>query len=540
MLNTGGEHEQFGSFTPQNLISQTLTHVKVNKALEEDNYVLKQLQDIRNEIYAQERFFYSAIGVNNFEEFKSKWQGSKSTNTIEGWINYLLTLLTGTYQRLASSEEKDYFNKAITMVNLIAQELDIKGTPKKNAEQIIKQELIKEDLAFVGVTANGKEFFSPAKNKLREFVQRVAELYAEQLGIDPKQIGQLLLEKRGFDLNSDKNLKWGFQKVSINYEISKGSAEAYSKEANRALFKHFSHAMSKDKLQAWENFQGKAQVEQSFYELCLDFFKSYVTMPNYFQDLVTIQGFFGELYTHGKLYFNIKGDNEDIEVINTGALYSMQNEQAAYDTVIYVGGRSFGIQTKNPFDYTPVYKTYENTYNLAQDVLYRRYLTDNPNSNDIDNDFKDNFQHINLNLYNYSNPEQLKRTIEAFLYLFSPNFMRIQLEQVREKDIKNLSTEIQKRALNTPIRNIFFVVFGELIPTSRIFGGVIAQYQQFINMQKGYEQNRIWTMTYTNNVKKNLAKKPSKDAAEPGTKNLLSQIKIKTGLKLQLNPIIKR
>ena len=542
-------------------------HEKIGFTKIEDKKALEKLKTIRDKLRAQADELYTlTIGEKNFEKFCEKWSGqnigeqdfSQEDENLY-WINKNLKLLTGQTQRLATGKSNTLIEQ---LLELLAIELEINGIEfsRENIQQI-KQELNKQG----ELTILNKQY-KKKKKKSKSFIyiptdsktqtNDLLEILEKYLTQEGRQYIDMMtnkindIKKLNEALNQGKEVRNLF--VNIKRSQRKIGNDYINKITERvSVFLKIARdfAFSEDEKKRWNEYyqeENKESFDKSIHDLCEDFFSTDVEHRNYYKinNESMIMGFLGELYTHGKFYFNIK--NENMKIYNTGFLKDNINHQSLQqDTIIVITDENqqkhrYGVQTKNPYTLDKgLYTTYKTSYKLSNKKLYQYYITGQSD------DFKNMFELINLNLTNTSNAKLLQQTIEHFLYNFADNLMRLSMQEI--DGLENLDEEISEN-LEGKTQNVFFVVNGTLIETASFLDGLIFQLE---NLQEDINKKEsILKITYSNTIKRNTKSKNqiarAAEELEQGyyeyidkfvKYNLLSKVSINSVMNIRIKPL---
>ena len=113
------------------------------------------------------------------------------------------------------------------------------------------------------------------------------------------------------------------------------------------------------------------------------------------------------------------------------------------------------------------YQTYKNKYVLNDcEYLYNNIFN-------FTEEEEEYFELLNLNLNNTVKPEKLRKYIKNFLYMYSGAFVRLETEKILDTEFKPYMLENLKHLKGKNINNVFFVLKGELLPSSVILEGMI-------------------------------------------------------------------
>lgn len=587
MLGIGGSDEEYGNFTPKNLMQIAL---KTERPSFDFFSIVKDIESfLKKELIKEKRKeqeFYLACGVTNFKDFQNKLNQLKYTSKkddTEYWVSYFLDCLVGEKMRLATSLKLTDLNKFLSLVKV---SMDISGNPI----QIDFFSSLKEDFRERGLIKEIQKEKKNAKGETKYYTYdtmvkgALEEIYEVTYNKLITAYGDIMANKITENIGGKSNFKTSMRQ-SINgtgkgffvdisgkqvVDIEKKDSldiEETAKTLNSAMWNFFERVLAVDKqtkkdemgiLEAWRSYSSKDKIKRIFLDTWKDYLKTFSTLSKFFQTSNLIQGNFGEYFTHmlGTRYISkmVKDSGNEMEVFNTGSLKNLLNKQLAYDTIIQIkrNGKiiNYGIQTKNPYELSNpeegVHYTYQDTYSLAQERLYSNYLSDDRNGS-VDEKFKKCFQHLNLNVNNTSHPEEFRAAIKAFFAKYLPNFWRLQVEQMRDQDLSLFlkSDELKERFEegNTSIasaQNIFFIVKGELIPTSMIIEGLLKQAQTLGQAIAQLQKDELFI--YKNDIPRNESKTQNLDNVKPleTNTNLLSQVTFETKLKITLPPILQK
>lgn len=586
MLGTGGSHEEYGTFTPENLMQIAL---KTERPSFNFSLIIKDIESfLKRELIKEKRKeqeFYLACGVTNFNDFQNKLNQLRYTSKkddTEYWVSYFLDCLVGEKMRLATSLKLTDLNKFLSLVKV---SMDISGNPiqadffSSLKEDFRERGLIKE-VQKEKKNSKGETKYYTYDTMVKGALEQIYEVTYNKL---ISAYGDVMANKITENIGGKNNFKTSMRQ-SVNgtgkgffvdisgkqvVDIEKKDSldiEETAKTLNSAMWSFFEKVLAVDKqtkkdemgiLEAWRSYGSKDKIKRIFLDTWKDYLKTFPTLSKFFQTSNLIQGNFGEYFTHmlGTRYISkmVKDNGNEIEVFNTGSLKNLLNKQLAYDTIIQIkrNGKiiNYGIQTKNPYELSNpeerVHYTYQDTYSLAQERLYNNYLSDDRNGS-VDEKFKKCFQHLNLNVNNTSRPEEFRAAIKAFFAKYLPNFWRLQVEQMRDQDLSLFlkSDELKERFEegNTSIasaQNIFFIVKGELVPTSMIIEGLLRQAQTIEQAIAQLQSDELFI--YKNDIPRNESKSQNLNNVKPleTNTNLLSQVTFQTKLKITLPPILQ-
>lgn len=492
-------------------------NVYLKKDLQEQTN--KVLEDLRETILKQEQQFYKDIGVVDFSGFVQKWKQTDNLNKNEIFFDETLSFFTGSNQKRAILSST---GRSITKIlqNLISISID-------GSSSLIKKSDIYAILQQKGLIKKTEwGYYVPPENKtINDIVKDINEIIEEELSIKTyKKLQEYIVEN---ETSSDvlRALKETFF-VTISFGNIK-KMDTYEKRLLEILLQYIQKSITKEKKDGLQDEQW-IFIEKQYKILINDFLKTNyeITKGDKLTSDTLIQGFFGEMYTQGKLLFKIKpGIKQKFEIYNTGKLYGKDTkQQLSYDTLIVTENGRYGIQTKNPYElYEGTYTTYSESLSANSSALFTRYLTDSIGK--TNQDIKDTFQLLVIN-EKQDKTGQITQQVINLLYMFSNNFIRIFSEEIREKQAKNFQGKIRKDLLSGAAYNIFFVVKGELIPSSLILNQIIVQYNNSIKPQENKDYTFYYNIKNDNKINENNLIIESKQLAQ-----LLEKIKIITKLK---------
>lgn len=568
-----------------------------NRIIKDSLKISEKLKNLKNTLQKKEKKFYKALNCNGFSDFKKMWEGRNVNNNqiLEYWLNKHLDLLTGQAQRIISGKNWTFIEQLLELVSIkldVNESLEIGDNPlaeglnAKLRRSVKKLAAIAENNSFAtalleevsaenyqAVRDKGKTVFVPAKTKggrrftEDEIIQGMIDLFAQNEKDMSKRITndgaaailQALQEIWTQKKNNEfyyqtavygRNTKASLSNIFITLHFSKSDKrpEKIAQSTCRELMRYFRAArplgFTPEVYNAWKSFaaqNGEEIIEMKFLQLLQDFLRN---NRNSYEKFLTnesnILGFFGELSAYGKGYFNIKNLKDvDANLFWTGALTSAQTSgQLSYDLVLRINNENYGIQVTNPYQtQNGYYKTYEDTFSLGRNEkdkegnrFYENYL------NLTDEDQIKCFQHLNLNMNNPVNKDELEQAIMGYFYLHSDRFIRIFSESIREDVFEE---QLKEELKDNRAINVFFILKGQIFPSSAILSALIEQYEYFINGINKKSQYPL-TLKYINPIQ--VTKVPDNDATlqfQPeyvvtNTENLLSRIKLKTSLTLTI------
>ena len=579
LTNNATYDKRFGKSIPKinaaNLLNSNIAiNNKDYKLLDDkdNSKMLEKLENLLASIDEQTKQLYKDLGCGDFEGFTKLWYGksnidgrSSEKSRRNYWINKHLNLFTGETQRIGIGKGFTDIEQILELVGMIMQANGFEGFSSKEKNQLKK---ILEGVNIIELTPNEiltrwgpRRVFILAEalrknrtgtgeeelgNQLKLFFENNASEHINKEAVEVLEdcISTVLGDKKKKNTQANKTktidsmfVRMDFQKASKEADPIGGIVKILIDFLKRARI----IAFSQEEYEDWENYERDHpdMLEKALRELCNDFFKT-----DYEKKLASSvgadsdkMGFLGELYTHGKTFFNLKEfSGKKVDVYSTGNLKDIRTgDKLGQDTILTVKGRNYGIQTKNPYQTeNGFYHTYSSTYKLDSKELYNLYLRF-PNS-----DMELLFKQININLSNTTKPDYLKTMIEEFLFVFTDNFLRFSFQKTGE--LQGLSNDINDQ-LQKGSQNVFFVVRGYLIESRSMIEELIEQFKNFREMIQ--DKKKIWGMTYTNNITPNsysvegaTPTTPIKyDPSKIVTTNLLSQITIHTAMNIRVKPI---
>ena len=462
------------------------------------------------------------------------------------WLNQHLKYFTGEYQRLFASYGYTLIEQILALAAIELEEIGVYGMENngkgkkeiKNAlleakflqipdEKVNFRQSKKIDVYVPTTEARAGQDKIFINNLIKFFEDKGSEAVAKELDdIMENKLNECLayaLQRIGGKLEGvrpSKRAKKQYVKdmfVELTFDqIPAADLNKITAEVLKYIHAVRDYSMGRYQRKNWEADNADGQmakyIDQQITYLCKMFYRTgkvdFVKGSN--KDNI-IMGFFGELENFGRTLFNIKKDNENIEVFNIGGLLNEENrKQLGIDNVLIVNGNKYGIQVKNPFSIT---KT------KTQGSYYRIYAS-NENSVGLDEVEKirnifnfseeeyEQFVMYNLNINNSSNPEKLKQDLEQFCFLYSDIFARMDTQEISAQ-IKDEQNEYLEYLGGESVNNVFFVLKGQIFPCSYIVEGLIKQYNFFLESWKDYnKKNNTYKKTlvinYTNDVRKNL------------------------------------
>lgn len=577
---------------------------KDNRSITNSKIIIKQLQKLQKTLNNKEKRLYKDLKCKDFLEFRALWEGQNNNNNnydiVKYWINKHLDLLTGQTQRLISGKNWTLIEQLLELVSIkldVNNELQMsqdflseglnakfKRCIKEFASQVIDPNFsvqLLKDISEENYTTSkrrGNAIFVPSKKKNGkrlnedEIISGMIRLFEDsdkQIGTKLSEQGQVAIVAALKEIQLQKGNKELYYQtellgktpaqesinnlfITLHFNKTDKKPQKIAQSTCRELMRYFRSArplaFSAEERAAWklfENQNGEKQIEENFLILIEDFLRNnQSSYQKFLTEESNIMGFFGELSTYGKTYFNIKKDNNmDINLFWTGMLLSGQTgKQLSYDMIIKVNNQNYGIQVKNPYATEQgYYEVYKDTFSLENKAdkngnrFYQNYLGME------DEEQIKCFQHLNLNMNNPVNSEEIKRAIMSYFYLHSDKFIRIFSEEIREDLFEE---QLKKELKDNSAINVFFVLKGEIFPSSMILKALIQQYEYFIEPEKTQEIS-VLKLDYSNTIK------PTEVPIDQATKefqpnyvipnqqdsdinNLLSQIKLKTSLTLKV------
>ena len=587
---------RFGYIQPSNIVGELKKAQRKKKVMKltKDKTVLDGLREMLQDLYDQENTLYRDLGCKNFEEFKTIWEGQVARNQgndkkeiYNYWLNKYLELLTGETQRILTSSNRTLIERILALASIELQSIGIEGDIehyKKDIKNLLTEQKYLEisDVVYKE-TGNKIDVWVPTKEKYKnddDFTDALANFFnsvaAEQVtnevvnDIEDSLWGQLgkaigTVSEKSARKSSARNAKvnkmnrW---KVTVNFGQQKDPKlymDIY-KKVWAFMKTAIVYKLNKTEYEQWlndiEEYDIQDYVRRRIQQLCKVFCRDNPNLSFSGQGKMNnaIQGFFGELYTFGKEYFNLKHYAKDnkvkISFANIGSLKTTvkgrnaKATQSGIDNIITVNNKHYGIQVKNPFTTDlGFYKTYKATYILDKsEYLYNEIF----NFDDAQQDY---FELLNLNLNNTTRPWVLRKNLKDFLYMYTGAFVRLETEQILDSEFQPYMKENLKHLKGQSINNVFFILKGQLLPSSTILEGIIKQYNYFIESIEQAEKlvsgaGNPLQIRYTNTVRKNIA--PAEAALKYNEKYVdkdnkiaedLKLIKINTALKLELPSI---
>ena len=555
----------FGAREPTNLVDAALKVDKSNQFFNKtkDKTILKVLEEFKKELQEEERELYKAVGCRSFEQFKVRWYGQNQFNENQNdqerknyWLNYHLDLLTGETQRLflqpfyKNNEDgtRKKKNTTLTLIEAILQlsaiELDkinmagIEGSDGKN-KQLMKDRLLAANilrLQEVNLVRENKRknvYIPTEEADLKtggydeKFLDLVKDFYLGELkgtvqSITADQIGESLdlgmayaigqIKKKLGRKDKGKITKTtAIKRMFVNVDFVKASEvqddaiQAIADEVKKYLAGARTFYLSDEELVRWKN-DNKGGRMTKYIEKQIDYLvRSYFAVgkaPNFSgvgKIESQIMGFFGQLATYGKSLFNLSHYTSHMEIFNVGDILSTKGTKLGTDTVIVVNGKSYGIQTKNPYQvYDGFKKEYKKSMTFDKIQKVKGLL-------DMDDNQWELFEQYNLNINNSTNPQFLRAQLEGFLRLYTAKFARLGDEEI-SKDLNKKDKEILKSLQGQRLHNVFWVLKGEIFPSSFILDGVIRQYRYFLDYWDAQKNNNLSSVIfdYSNTIQRNV------------------------------------
>ena len=569
-----------------------------------DKQAISGLQAMLESLYQQEKTLYNDLGCKNFEGFKKIWEGNKirkgnDKKEIQNyWLNKYLSLLVGETQRLITTN-RTLIERILALASIEFESIGIEGDIehyKKDIKNILTEAkflqianvVYKEKNKDIDVWVPTREKYSTDDDytiAITNFFSDIATARAQEIAVEELendlyyQLSNALgeINKKNTRKNSPRKAKTNtMNRWKVNVNFKNINPANLAKDIYKNVWNYMNNAivykLNNEEYKQWSNdkkqYNIQNYVREKIKQLCVAFCQDNPTLSFTGQGLVTnaVQGFFGELYTYGKNYFNLKSYGKqnaiDVDVASIGSLKTnvigrnSSAQQSGIDTIITVNKKHYGIQVKNPFTTDlGFYKTYKANYTLDKsEYLYNEIFNFNPLE-------QEEFELINLNLNNTTRPQQLRKVIKDFLYMYTGAFTRLETEKILDTEFKPYMNKNLKHLKGQAINNVFFVLKGELLPSSVILEGIIKQYEYFIESIEKAEKlvssaaNPL-QIRYTNAIKKNALPVNSDDKEEKSKAEAaitrydpdyvhsgnaiqadLQKIKINTALQLELPSI---
>lgn len=599
--NDSAETKHFGSHNYGNVLAeiksaQSNSDISRDKITASEKSYLQKLKTLKANLEAAEKRLYSHFkNCKDFNQFKYIWQSaasySKNDNNklqFNKWMNNILNTFVGENQRFIGSKTRTLIEQIFSLVEIRLDSLGYYGF--ENSKNKFKKELVEKGMLFIlseEEAKDGYKYDRYLENKKYEsdnalFIEELYEYcekkYEETQDNVAYQIMATLADMFGTKNKKDVSFEVGKRSIGRMKRFSTKSDERTAVTVQGV----FTPWPSKDKLseqsiidtlcdyarrvlaftlsdndyQDWLRYLNTPSGKQIFIQLQNMMKKYFKTHKNDYSNYIynasnisPIQGLMGEIAAFGKSEFNLrsalkKDSVNNMNIINLGTLMNSKGWESGSDMVITFGSETYGFQVKNPFNVNAdgKYSTYEKSWNLGKDKSISELYNDYFNFTAEQQEF---FELLNVNLTTSINADALERQIIQFLYYFSNEFIRLNEDEialdVQKKQEENVSDTIS-------VRNIFFVLKGQLIQSSAIVEGLIEQFQFFAfqsrNKMKDYT-NPVLKIDYTNNVKPNVYIEG--DAAIPGApfdrnlietgseyRNELANIKFSTALKLEI------
>lgn len=553
-------NEMYGTFQPQNLQKIALKSSKSKRAWsqEKDNEIIKYLKNIKKKLLQQERKLYRDLKCGDFFGFKLLWEKGQLSSEVSVdpytyWLNYHLDLLTGETVRLALEKNYSLIERILALASVELENMKVSGMEeekigKKGIKYALEQAgvlQIVEDIVYkqtgrsINVWVPMKEY-SGANFADSQFVQVLIDFFSGQMAEEAAQDAYNLIDstladnlakalgtvkvkqKRVKNLMKRTTEKEGRSKnwfTEVNFAFTGGSKadllalakEIYNFQTHARTFK-----LSDEEYERWKtDNKGSAlskKIKKSMEELVIAYFKNRDFFDITKQGLQNnaIQGFLGELAAYGKGYFNLKSTGA--KVFDVGSFHNVnKGKLLGVDTVLVVKNTPYGIQVKNPFALiNGYYKTYRNDGFTLKESNEKKII----DLFGFTEDEYENFIMYNLNINNTSNPNELITQIEKFLFLYTDNFARLEQEEIAE-DLSKYQDDTLSSLQEKSINNVFFILKGEILPSSWIVQGLIEQYNYLNNEASKYHQknikNKRVVMNYHNNIKKRYVQDISGD-----------------------------
>lgn len=584
---------RFGYITPKDILNESKKNLKrkFSTKMSVDKYAIESLKNLLEKLRDQENTLYSDLNCKDFEGFKKIWAGQKDRKNNrkkiqDYWLNKYLDLLVGETQRLITSN-RTLIERILALAAIEFESFYFEGEIEHHKRDIKK---VLQDSKFLTIanvtykeTNKNIDVWVPTREKystdddytvgITEFFSNLATQQVEQGLVDELENSLYYWLSRALGNVTSKNVRkksprnagvntmnrW---KVTTNF--SKVDPEDLANDIYKKVWDYMKVAivykLNEKEYAQWlsdkEEYNIQNYVREKIKKLCQLYCADNPTLKFTGQGLVTnaVQGFFGELYTYGKDLFNLKAygnqNSVDIDIASIGGLKTKRQDrdavaqQSGVDNIITVNGKHYGIQVKNPFTTDlGFYQTYKNKYVLNDcEYLYNNIFN-------FTEEEEEYFELLNLNLNNTVKPEKLRKYIKNFLYMYSGAFVRLETEKILDTEFKPYMLENLKHLKGKNINNVFFVLKGELLPSSVILEGMIEQYNYFIESVEKAEKivssaSNPLQIRYVNTVRKNIAPAEAEMQYDPQyvdqgneIQKDLELIKIYTALQLELPSI---
>lgn len=536
-------NKKFGKFEPLNLEEVALSDSKDQRSQKLDKQVEDKLTKMQEQLLEQEKQLYQDLGCANFLEFRKMWNGAAAQNTGQideekRWLRYHLSLLSGETLRLATDKGQTEIEQLLDLVAIKLDKLEISGMEQDKYK--IKQDLLDADiLQLVEQTykrTNSQiSVYVPTKrvrgHSEKEFVSTIVEYYTKKLGKDVTNILKDNLEHdfeeyflytlqhdilgdsgvlaRKNQARREKTLDSSF----IDATFSKAVTPARQAKVLASILKKFFEKarrvdMTSEEWEAWteadKHRQMSKYINKQFEALCKDFV--YQQNPFGINEPIQVMGLLGELGAHGYGFFFLEplsSSERRIDILNVGTLRSVETGQfLGTDTVITVNGNNYGIQVKNPFQTDKgFYDTYRNAFDFSSDSKIEALK----NAFGFSQEQFEAFEMYNLNINSTTNPDYFVKQIKKFLLMNADNLARLDEQHIRT-DFTKQQTKALSSLRNSGVNNVFYIVKGEIFPSSYILQGLINQYhylQDYINDKMkitDYGKSKL-QIGYSNNIK---------------------------------------
>lgn len=533
---------------------------------------------------------------------------TKTDSSYSYWLNKHLEFMTGQYQRIFGAKGRTTIEQIFALFAIALDQIDVSGLqqysgkdPKNNLKNKVKKSLEqRKALEFVPAerSITNMDVFLVNNNLKEDQIQQelynvFEEQYVKIAENDTDDILESTLQGLFDETSHSHFLKVSTIKkrlnvkrldsvfMTVNYKYPKNKTGAINTICSwlQLYFKKVrAVALSDQEKMAWESFcrdaQGERYIDDKMRELVISFFQ-YTDTIQQALGIQNKQGFLGELSAYGRLLFNIKEsiqtarkkkNRAEIDFYGTGNWLNDRSKMLGTDLIITVRDKkghieNFGIQVKNPFQLTTkdTLETYKESYSLSPDKVQPLY--DNILKIGQDQYAIDLFEMMNINLTNTTvTKQQVLSTIESFLGYYSAEFGRLDEESIEQTDWAEEAEDFTAK-IDTKIQNLFFVVKGELVQSSRLVEGLRQQYKL---LSEGYKaearKKEVVHINYSNNISPNHYEKVSnrlperfltrtweKEKGQGGrgaikegesARNLLSQVSFNTSLKIKV-PSIK-
>lgn len=554
-------NDMYGNFYPKNLQKIALKSSKSKRQWDQnkDSEIIKYLKTIQKGLLKQEKKLYRDLKCGDFFGFKSLWETGQLQSDISAdpftyWLNYHLDLLTGETVRLALQKNFTLIERILALASVELEKMKVEGmeeekTGKQGIKYALEQADILELVEDVEYKQKGRSInvwvptaqYRGANFADSQFMQVLIDFFSGQMANEAAQDAYNLIDaalannlaialgtakkktkriknlmKRTDPGKEGRSRNWFTELIFAIIGDSQDNLIKLADEIYKFQIKARTFKMSDEEYERWKiDNKGSAlskKIKKSMEELVIAYFKNRDFFDITKQGIQNnaIQGFLGELSAYGKGYFNLR--NTGTQVFDVGSFHNVRKGKLlSVDTVLVVKNTPYGIQVKNPFALiNGYYKTYRND-GFSLESRNEKKVKDLFGFNDVE---YENFLMYNLNINNTSNPNELITQIEKFLFLYTDNFARLESEQISE-DLSKYQNDTLTSLQGKSINNVFFILKGEIFPSSWIVQGLIEQYNYLLNEADKYHQksvkNKRVVMNYKNPIKKRLVQDISGD-----------------------------